>query len=301
VNIQIITNNCNKLFPYFWNPKSIIMPVIELNKCTRCLKCVNDCPANAITIETGKIADTCIHCGHCIAICPEMTVFPGKGEIVPLHPHSVTADDFNLFIAGIRSCRYYKSKEVPENILIQLISSLKHCPSASNARPLQITIVRSTEKIQLLNKLTEDSLIKLFSLLTSPFVSPLIKLFFPKIDLQKLKHYKEFFLEQQKVNDSLICHHAPAVILFHGPVTRTGMTEADAYIWATYTSLHANSMGLATCFNGFIVQALGKNSKHYHNFGIPATNRIYAALLVGYPKVKYKHECSRESPEVSLV
>ncbi len=286
---------------YFWNPKSIIMPIIDLNKCTRCLKCVKDCPASAITIATGEIADTCIHCGHCIAICPEMTIFPDKGEIVPLRPHSFTADDFRLFTAGIRSCRSYQSKEVPEDILMQLVSNIKHYPSASNARPLQISIVRTPEKIQLLNTLTEESLIRLFSLVTSPFISPLIRLFAPKMDIQKLKRYKESFVEKQKENDSMICHRAPAVLLFHGPVTKTGMLEADANIWATYTSLYANVMGLSTCFNGFIVKAFGKNGKHNHHFGLPATDRIYAALLVGYPKVKYKQECSRESPKVILV
>lgn len=277
------------------------MPIIELSKCTKCLKCVKDCPANAITIETGEISDLCIRCGHCIAICPEMTIFPDKGEIVPLLPHSITAHDFTSFTAGIRTCRNYLSKEVPEDILNQLVTNLKHCPSASNARPLQISIIRSKDKIQLLNRLTEESLIRLFSLITSPFISPLIRLFAPKLNIQKLKRYKEIFLEQQKVNDSYICHHAPAVILFHGPVTKTGMLEADANIWATYLSLHANSMELGTCFNGFIVNALGKNGKHNHHFGIPATNRIYAALLVGYPRVKYKQECSRESPEVTFV
>lgn len=277
------------------------MPNINLSRCTKCLKCVKDCPANAITIETGEIADTCIHCGHCIAICPEMTVFPDKGEIVPLRPHAVTADDFKLFTAGIRSCRNYLSKEVPENLLMELVTNIKQYPSASNARPLQVAIVRTTEKIQLLNNLTEDSLIRLFSIVTSPFISTLIRLFAPKMNIQKLKRYKDTFLEQKKVNNSLICHHAPTVMIFHGPVTRTGMLEADANIWATYTSLHAHSMGLATCFNGFIVKAFGKNGKHNHHFGIPDSNRIYAALLIGYPKVKYKQECSRESPGVTLV
>ena len=277
------------------------MPVIDLINCTGCLKCVKDCPASAITIATGAIADTCIHCGHCIAICPEATVFPDKGEIVPLHPHSVTPEDFIWFSAGIRSCRSYLAKEVPDEILMQLITNLKHCPSASNATPLQISIVRTPEKIQLLNNLTEESLIRLFSFITSPVIGGLIGLFVPKMNIAKLRSYKDSFLAKRKVNNSLICHHAPAVILFHGPESRTGMLEADANIWATYLSLHAASLGLATCFIGFIVKAFGKTGKHNHHFGIPANNRIYAALLVGYPKVKYKQECSRESPDFELV
>jgi nitroreductase len=229
-----------------------------------------------------------------------MTVFPDKGEIVPLRPHSVTADDFKSFTAGIRSCRSYQAKEVPGIMLMELVANIKHYPSASNARPLQITIVRTPEKIQLLNNLTEDSLIKLFSFITSPVISRLIALFAPKMDINKLRRYKDTFLEQKKVNNSLICHHAPAVMLFHGPVSKTGMLEADANIWASHTSLLANAMGLGTCFNGFIVKALGKDGKHNSRFDIPAKNRIYAALLIGYPKVKYKQECSRESPEVTF-
>lgn len=276
------------------------MPVIDLSNCTRCLKCVRDCPADAITIETGVLAETCIHCGHCIAICPEQTVFPDKGEITPLRPHSVTAQDFSLFTAGIRSCRSYLLKEVPEELLMQLVDNIKHYPSASNARPLRLSIVRTAEKIDLLNRLTEESLIRLFSFVTSPFISPLIQLISPKMDMKKLKRYKDSFLEKRKVNNSMICHHAPAVILFHGPVTKTGMVEADANIWATCTSLHANAMGLGTCFIGFIVKAFGKTGKHNHHFAIPENNRIYAALTVGYPKVKYKQECSRVSPRVSF-
>jgi len=277
------------------------MPVIELSQCTGCLKCVKDCPANAITIATGAIKDTCIHCGHCIAICPEQTVFPDQGEIVPLHSHSVTAEDFVWFTAGIRSCRSYLPREIPDSLLVQLVDSLKHAPSASNARPLKITIVHTPEKIQLLNDLTIDSLIRLFTIITSPIVGTLIRLFAPKMNIDKLRSYKKSFLRKRMENDSLICHHAPAVLLFHGPQSKTGMLEADANIWATYSSLCASSFGLASCFIGFIVKSLGKTGKHNHYFGIPEKNRIYAALVVGYPKVKYKQECSRESPEFNFV
>ena len=121
------------------------------------------------------------------------------------------------------------------------------------------------------------------------------------MDLGKLKRYKDSFIGLRKTNDSMICHHAPAVILFHGGVSKSGMLEADANIWATYTSIYANTMGLATCFNGFIVRAMGKKSKQNPVFGIPANHRVYASLLIGYPKVKYMNESSRKSPEAVLL
>lgn len=277
------------------------MPVIDLEKCTRCLKCVNDCPATAITIETGEIAETCIHCGHCVAICPEMAVSPDFGDIFPLQQHSVSSENFRNLSSGIRTCRSYQPKEIPDKVLLELVENMKHYPSASNARPLQITIVRSGEKVKLLNDLATESLIRMFSFITSPVIGFFIQLFAPSLNIKKLKRYKDSFVELRKTNDSLICHHAPAVVLFHGEVSKTGMLEADANIWATYTSIYANTMGLGTCFNGFIVKAMGKKSKLNPQFGIPANHRVYASLLVGYPKVKYKNEASRKSPEVVLL
>jgi len=277
------------------------MPAIDLEKCTRCLKCEKDCPARAITIKTGEIADTCIHCGHCVAICPEMAVQPDFGNIYKLQQHSVTPEDFRNLTAGIRTCRSYLPKAVPDEILSQLVENVKHYPSASNARPLQITIVRSPEKVKLLNDLTAEALIRMFRLISSPFLRPVLAVFVPSVNIKKLRHYKDSFQELKKTNDSLICHHAPAVILFHGEDSMTGMADADANIWATYTSIYANTLGLGTCFNGFIVKAMGKKSKLNPQFNIPANHRVFASILVGYPKVKYINEASRQSPVPAML
>lgn len=277
------------------------MPFIQLDKCTRCLKCEKDCPAQAITIETGTISDDCIHCGHCVAICPEMAVRPDFGDVFLLKPHAVTPKDFSILTSGIRTCRSYSNKEIPDAVLLQLVDNMKHYPSASNARPLQISIVRSKEKVKLLNDLTEEALIRMFSLVCSPWISPFVRIFVPSMNVKKIKRYLASFIERKKTNDSQICHHAPAVILFHGPVSQTGMAEADANIWATYTSIYANTMGLGTCFNGFIVKAMGKNSKLNSHFKVPKNHKVYASLLLGYPKIKYRNEASRQSPIVVLL
>jgi len=277
------------------------MPFIKLEKCTRCLKCVKDCPANAITIETGEISDSCIHCGHCVAICPEMAVRPDFGDVFLLQPHAVTPKDFRNLTSEIRSCRSFLPKDIPDAVLLQLVDNMKHYPSASNARPLQVSIVRSKEKVKLLNDLTEDALIRMFNMVCSPWISPFIRIFVPSMNVKKIKRYRDSFISRRETNDSQICHHAPAVILFHGEVSKTGMADADANIWATYTSIYANTLGLNTCFNGFIVKAMGKKSKLNPHFKVPANHQVYASLLVGYPKVKYRNEASRQSPIVVLL
>lgn len=277
------------------------MPFIILDKCTRCLRCVKDCPVNAITIENGEISDTCIQCGHCVAICPEMAVRPDFGDVFMLQPHEVTSRGFRNLCSGIRTCRSYLPKEVPDAVLLQLTDNMKHYPSASNARPLQITIVRSKEKVKLLNDLTEEKLIKIFNFISKPWISPFFRVFASSLNVRKIKRYRDSFIRRRDANESQICYNAPAVILFHGEVSGSGMADADANIWATYTSIYANTLGLGTCFNGFIVKAMKKRSKLNQRFNVPKNHQVYAALLVGYPKVKYRNETSRQSPVVLIV
>jgi ferredoxin len=274
------------------------MPTIQLENCIKCLKCVNDCPSDAIDIELGTINDSCIHCGHCVAICPESTIFPDKEEIKKLYPSPVSPIDFQHLSAGVRTCRSYLKKEVDEKTLGLLIENMKHYPSASNARPIEITIVKTREVIKRLNHSTAEKLINTLQLITSPLLKPILRIFAPKMNVSSLNNYKEQFMARQTPESSQVCHHAPAAVLFHAPVTKYGMASADAYIWATYTSLYANTLGLGSCFNGFITTAMKRSKAMRAEFKIPAGQQVYAALLIGFPKVKYSNEAGRDIPKV---
>ena len=277
------------------------MPTIQLENCTKCLKCVKDCPSDAIDIDLGTINDSCIHCGHCVAICPESTVFPDEDVINRLHPPTVSPADFQHLSAGIRTCRSYMNREVDEETLNLLIENMKHYPSASNARPVEITIVKTEELVQKLNDQTAQNLIRTIRIFTSPLLMPILQLLAPKLDLPRLNNYKKRSIALQIPGSSLVCHHAPAVILFHAPVTKYSMAGADANIWATYTSIYANTLGLGTCFNGFIVSAMSRHKTMRKEFKLPAGHQVYASLLIGHPKVKYTNEAGRSRTKAKFL
>lgn len=272
------------------------MPSIKLENCTKCLKCVKDCPSDAIEIEEGIITNSCIHCGHCVAICPESTIYPDADILNKLEPSGIASSDFRQLSANIRTCRSYHKKEVSKETLQLLIDNMKHYPSASNARPTEVTTIKTAEIIERLNHRTGQTLIKSMRLPTSALMKPILKVLAPKMNIDRLANYKKRFVEKNVPGSSLICHHAPAVMLFHAPISKFGMEKADAYIWATYTSIYANTQGLGTCFNGFITNAMDRSKSMLKEFGIPHGNRVHAALLLGHPKVKYLHEAGRDTP-----
>ena len=277
------------------------MPNIDLENCIKCMKCVLDCPSDAIDIEKGTINDTCIHCGHCVAICPECTVFPDEGDINKLQDLKISPADFQDLSASIRTCRSYKDKEVDEETLLSLVENMKHYPSASNSRPIEITVVQSKELIQKLDYRTAYKLINTLKITSSPILRPILKIFAPKFNVDKLNSYKKKFIAKQTPDSSQVCHHAPAVLLFHAPVTKYGKASADAYIWSTYTSIYASTIGLGTCFNGFITTAMARSKSMRKEFGLPVHHKVYAALLLGHPKVKYQNEAGRPVPKTTLI
>ena len=47
--------------------------IVDIEKCTGCETCVDECPAAAITMENEKAVvnnELCVDCGSCVDVCP---------------------------------------------------------------------------------------------------------------------------------------------------------------------------------------------------------------------------------------
>jgi hypothetical protein len=61
----------------------------------------------------------------------------------------------------------------------------------------------------------------------------------------------------------------------------------------------AHSLGLASCFLGFVPIAVNTDKEVRERLGVPKDNQVYGAMVVGYPGIKYRRLIERKTPEIA--
>lgn len=67
-----------------WHEKRYPDISVDHDRCTRCQKCVRNCPVNHLQYADGSVVpfpgNGCIHCTKCVSVCPAGAISP-KGEL----------------------------------------------------------------------------------------------------------------------------------------------------------------------------------------------------------------------------
>jgi len=121
---------------------------IDEERCIQCGECVVDCPAGVIFMEGyPKVIDEqrCLQCQHCLAVCPTAAV-----SILGRDPGASTVLAGNLpdparlatLIKGRRAVRRYHDRDLPPELIDELLEISCHAPTGVNARSVLFTVVR---------------------------------------------------------------------------------------------------------------------------------------------------------------
>ncbi len=255
------------------------MPIIGINyeKCNSCRMCIKECPRRFFIDESNNrvffedVDNTCNLCGHCIAICPEDAIlyegfgddtftFEGIDKLETVVPY----ESFYKFIRATRSIRHYKRREVPKETLKKVLDIMQYAPTANNLQYEKYVVISDREKLKNISDAVIETLTR----------NPGMK-----------AQYEENFNIRKKYFEVPVFHDAPHVIFVYSLLDMP-VTDHNIGIIITYGRLAAQSLGLGTCWIGWVQIAALESKKVMKLAGI--RGKHMGAFTIGYPNITYK-------------
>jgi nitroreductase/NAD-dependent dihydropyrimidine dehydrogenase PreA subunit len=297
------------------NPKNesgASMITIDEKKCTLCGECVPVCVRRILQKgETSvEILDPamCLTCGHCKAVCPtdafQFTEGNDQFLPVPLKRELPSAAAFFRFLRRRRSLRVYQDRLVEKAKLKMLIEAGRYAPTGSNRQACEYVVVSGRKVLDRICTLAIRELQKQGKKIQEVIdqhtrrKKPLPE---ELVFRQTLPPVWERMAKKWEEGVDQLFYHAPALIIVHMKKTLASTPEIDGTIASTQMVLLAETLGLGTCYNGFLVRAVENSEKVKEISRVPPENKALVAFTVGYPGVEFRRLVARNPAKVGWV
>ncbi len=290
-----------------------VFTLIDRERCRGCGQCVKVCPSRTLSLVDGKAAvtgDRSISCGHCSAVCPENAVRVTSLENDALDFETFQSDgrwlSYGAFDTGElvrlmrsrRSCRNFKKKPVPMNMLEDLVRIGMTAPSGTNSQRWMFTVLPNRGAVLGFGR----RIGRFFRRLNFFAERPLLRLALRAAGRPELDNYyrdfhdrvKEALDEWDRTGRERLFHGAPACVVVSSRPGASCPSE-DALLASQNILLGAHAMGLGTCLIGFAVEAIRADPAIKREAGIPREERVHAVIAVGYAAEKYRRLTGRKA------
>ncbi|NOY69939.1 MAG: 4Fe-4S dicluster domain-containing protein [Deltaproteobacteria bacterium] len=269
---------------------------VNPDTCNRDGLCVDECPVKIIMLADKKslpvpvpgAEDLCVDCGHCVAVCPTGALSHRSmtpEQCLPVKENLLLdADQAEHFLRYRRSIRTYRKKPVEKDILSRLVGIASYAPSGHNVQPVCWRVVHDRDEVRRLTGLVVDWMRFLLQ---------------DNADFAKQMHMDMVVAGWDMGIDS-VCRDVPHLIIAHG-LQADPMAQSSCTIALTYLDLAAPSLGLGTCWAGFFHAATMLWPPLQEALNLPDGHACMGAMMVGYPKYKYKRMPVRNMPRITWV
>ena len=289
---------------------------IETETCERCGLCAEVCPNRILEAEKKAVPTfredrlvLCVACGHCMAVCPTRSIrVPGlsyERDFFDLPEGEPDSKAFFDLIASRRAIRLYRKKPVPREILERIVQAVSLAPMGFPPHKCEVTVVESRETI-------EQALPHMVTLYENlqKWMTQRISRFFMKrrmpeetfltLENHIVPELRLLLPSMKREGTDLIARGAPALFLFHAHRASENHSE-DALIALTYAFLAAHALGLGASPISLIPPAVERVPALRELFRIPGENQVVAAMILGYPRVRFRRGIRREMAGVTYI
>lgn len=256
---------------------------IDAELCNKDGICVRECPFNLlkedeagfpIMIEGAE--QTCMRCGHCLAVCSTGALSLAGVEPKTCKSASAVADidldRIEKLIINRRSIRVFKDKPVPRAEINRLIDMVRWAPTAKNQQPVNWSMVDDRDTIKTLAGMTVDW-------------------------LRENQLYPEIIEAWEHNGEDMIIRGAPLLVICHAHKDALN-PPVDCTIAMSTLELAASAAGIGGCWAGFFMRAANFHAPLQQFLYLPDNHRVYGALMLGYPRLSYKRIPVREEAKI---
>lgn len=252
---------------------------IDLGKCIRCGRCAKVCTMGVVTMREGapSIAqeERCMRCHHCYAACPVGALAMDGLDPAAQKPSGTASPEAVLaLLEGRYSCREYRPDQVDMAKIALLRRALNAAPTGCNARATHYVILDDAAKMQAFREMIARK--------------------FDEVDPEAAK--AEPFLRAVKLMmkrglDPVLRGAPHLVVAGFDEGAPTGLV--DCVIGLSHFEVVAQSLGLGTCWCGFIPLSVSKVWPDMLSYlGLPENCKLGYAMLFGEKVFDYARPVS---------
>jgi nitroreductase len=157
--------------------------------------------------------------------------------------------------------RNYSDKEVPDEIIKEIIRAGTYAPTAMNQQPWRFVVVKNKKLIEEYDERAKKLFVAAFKDTTIPAMAAYVR------NLSK--------------PEARLFYGAPVLILvFASPDV---VMDHDCALAAENMMLAAHSLGIGSCWIGLALH-LGWDTEFLKEAGVPEGHKLVAPLIFGYPE-----------------
>jgi nitroreductase/NAD-dependent dihydropyrimidine dehydrogenase PreA subunit len=280
----------------------------DVEKCNLCMRCVQDCASGVWKDIAGIPAMTnpelCNRCSHCVAVCPKNAIendYLKVDQVRQVNRKLIDPEVYKEIVLSRRSIRHYKDKAVDPEIIEEIIDVSRYSPTASNSQHVSYIVITDPDILHEISEMVFATAASLYKYSSTRSGKILFKgrKYNDSIDamLEKYIDPMAYYTELKDSGRDLILHNAPILVLLHGPALSFFGSD-NANIAAANMTNYAHSLGLGSCYIGFVTLLSRFNKKLCRLINLPKGRKVYASLVLGYPKIKHPNTVSRKKPDI---
>lgn len=243
--------------------------------------------------------ELCNRCAHCIAVCPSGAVehdLLDKEQVRRVDKNLILPDVYKEIVFSRRSVRNYSGKEVPRAMIEKIIDVARYSPTSSNSQDVGYTIITDRKIIREMARTMYSFAFRIYGIIKKQPLKFIADMF--NISKNRYVNLMEYTIEQTKTGRDFFLHNAPVLILIHAPKGSNFSCENCA-IASTNIMNYSHSLGLASCYMGLFIKAMGLSRRLRKLIDIPSGRKIYSSIVLGYPAIKFSFTASRKNPNIN--